>query len=86
MRAQRRRGALQRLQQREPVAGRVGGEHRAGAVDDGRHVEPVQRRPNHLCLAVGAHEHREMAGADSLGPGHRPGVVALLERGLRGEE
>ena len=79
VRAGHRRGALERLEQRQPVARRLGREHAAGAVDHRRHAGRFERVADHRRLAVGPHEHRQVAGPDlSLGP------VAVLRDGCAG--
>ncbi len=61
-----RGGSLDRLEHAQPVARRDGAEDAAGAVDDGLDVGFGQRVAHERRVAVRAHEHRDVAGADRL--------------------
>ena len=63
-RARRVGGALDRLQQPQPLQSRLGAEHAAGAVDDGGDVDGLQRVADARGVAVRPHEHGDVAGAD----------------------
>ena len=63
-RAGRVGGALDRLEQPQPLERRLGAEHAAGAVDDGGDVDGLQRVADARGVAVRPHEHGDVAGAD----------------------
>ena len=64
-----RRRPLERLEQPQPLVGRLGPEDAAGPVDHRRHADVLERLADHRRLAVGAHEHGHVPGLDGLGPG-----------------
>ena len=64
VRAGRRGGPLERLEQAQPVARRLGAEHTAGAVDDRRDPDGVERVADQGRRAVGLHEHGDVAGPE----------------------
>ena len=63
--ARRVGGALDRLEHAQPLAGRVGAEHAAGAVDDGGDVDGLQRIADARGVAVRADQDGDVAGADT---------------------
>ncbi len=84
--ARRRRRAVDRLEQAQPVARRGGREHAAGAVDHGGHARLVEGGPDQIGLAVGPHEHGDIAGADRLAPGPRAVGIAVLDLRVGAEQ
>ena len=81
--AWRRRRALDRLEQAQPVARRRGAEDAARAVDDGGDADLVEGVADERGVAVGADEDGDVAGADALAPLRRAVLRADLDLGAR---
>ena len=83
---ERRGGPLDRLEQPQPVAGRGGREHAAGAVDHGRDARGLERVRAPARHGVGPDEDRDVAGADGVSSDAGPVALAMLDLRARGQQ